>query len=325
MTLDVALIGAGTMGANHARTIAASSRSRLVLVVDTDRSRARDLAVATGTNWADSAADIRRVDAAVVATPAEAHTSIVLDLLARRIPVLVEKPASTEPSEVTAMVDAARAAETPLQAGFVERFNPVIRTALELLAVHGPAIHVMTVRHSPPSPRIATSVIHDLLIHDLDLAFRLTGANEVDDHAGTVWTPQPGAPAEIADVTGRTDTGAIFTCSASRMDQRKIREIRVVTATALLELDLLRRTMTVYRHVAQSSGLDPAGYQAQTVVDIPFVRQEGEPLALQWNAFCDLVTGDIDPIPVLDSIEPPHRIAASLEAQTRQVSAFRVA
>ncbi|MDJ0960271.1 MAG: Gfo/Idh/MocA family oxidoreductase [Acidimicrobiia bacterium] len=325
MTLNVALIGAGAMGANHARTIAASSRSDLVLVVDTDRSRARDLAVANGTNWADSVGDIRRVDAAVVATPAEAHTAIVLDLLARGVPVLVEKPASTDPNEVAAMITAARTAGVPLQAGFVERFNPVVRTALELLDVHGPALHVMTVRHSPPSPRITTSVIHDLLIHDLDLAFRLTGASAAEYHAGTTWSPQTGAAAEIADITGRTDTGAIFTCSASRMDQRKIREIRVVTATALLELDLLRRTMTVYRHVAQSSGLDPAGYQAQTVVDIPFVRQEGEPLALQWDAFCDLVDGAIDPLPVLESIEPPHQIAAALETQTRPVTAFRVA
>lgn len=325
MTLRVALIGAGAMGSNHARTIDAAPRSELALIVDQDQSRARDLAVAHGTNWADSAADIRRVDAAVVATPAEAHTAIVLDLLAAGIPVLVEKPASTEPDEVASMVAAARAAGVPLQAGFVERFNPVVRTALELLTVHGPALHVMTVRHSPPSPRIATSVIHDLLIHDLDLAFRLTGAGQVDHHAGTTWAPDAGAPAEIADVTGRTDTGAIFTCSASRMDQRKIREIRVVTPTALLELDLLRRTMTVYRHVAQSSGLDPAGYQAQTVVDIPFVRQEGEPLALQWNAFCDLAEGKIDPIPVLDSIEPPHQIAAALEAQTRPITTVRVA
>ncbi len=325
MTLRVALIGAGAMGSNHARTIDASARSELALVVDHDRSRAHDVAVAHGTNWADSGADIRRVDAAVVATPAEAHTAIVLDLLDAGIPVLVEKPAATQPDEVAAMVTAARTAEVPLQAGFVERFNPVVRTALELLAIHGPALHVMAVRHSPPAPRIATSVIHDLLIHDLDLAFRLTGASSADHHAGTTWAPQAGAPAEIADVTGRTDTGAVFTCSASRMDQRKIREIRVVTATALLELDLLRRTMTVYRHVAQSSGFDPAGYQAQTVVDIPFVRQEGEPLALQWDAFCDLVEGRIDPIPVLNSIEPPHRIAAALEAQTQPLTTFRVA
>ena len=325
MTISVALIGAGAMGANHARTVSASPRSRLDLVVDTDAQRARDLAAMSGAAWAESITDLHGIDAAIVATPAEAHTELVLELLANDVPVLVEKPASPDPDEVAAMVAMARRRRVALQAGFVERFNPVVRTALELLEVHGPALHVMTVRHSPPSPRIATSVIHDLLIHDLDLAFVLTGASCIDQHSGTTWSPSSGAQAEIADVTGRTDTGAIFTSSASRMDQRKIREIRVVTETALLELDLLRRTMTVYRHVAQSTGLDPAGYQAQTVVDIPFVRQEGEPLALQWTSFCDLVAGDGDIDQVLDSIEAPHRVAAALERQVHASGVMRVA
>ncbi len=53
MTLRVALIGAGAMGSNHARTIDASPRSELALIVDRDQSRARDLAVAHGTNCED--------------------------------------------------------------------------------------------------------------------------------------------------------------------------------------------------------------------------------------------------------------------------------
>ena len=44
-------------------------------------------------------------------------------------------------------------------------------TALSLLPEE--PWHVQTVRHSPVSFRIATNVVHDLLIHDLDLVARL--------------------------------------------------------------------------------------------------------------------------------------------------------
>lgn len=314
MTTSVALVGAGAMGANHARTIADSPRSRLALVVDVDRSRARELASTYDVPWTADIGQVAGVEAAVIATPAEAHLGPTLQFLSAGIPVLVEKPASTHPGEVGRMVARARFVGAGLQVGFVERFNPVIRTALEILEVHGPVIHVTATRHSPPNPRIATSVVHDLLVHDIDLALMLTKASETRILSASLWHSR-GIP-EISDVTGLTDGGAVFTLSASRMNQRKIREIRVVTPTALLELDLLRRTITVYRHVAEAATLVGNGYQAQTLIDIPFVRQEGEPLALQWAAFCDLVDGLIDPADAMAAIEEPHRIAAAVEASS---------
>lgn len=319
-TRRIALIGAGAMGANHARTIASSDRTELALVVDLDRDRAVEIAGMYGTAWTSDSAMIADVDAAVVATPAEFHTEIVLDLLSSGIPVLVEKPASPDPVEVRAMVDLARYRSVPLQVGFVERFNPVVQAAMEHLQVHGPAIHVTAVRHSPPNPRIATSVIYDLVIHDLDLVFRLTGAfgAEVGSIAG--WAPSAAAGPEIAGVCGTTDTGAVFSVSSSRMEQRKIREIRVTTSTVLLDMDLLRRTMTIYRHIQHAAGLDPAGYQAQTLIDIPFVRQEGEPLALQWRAFLDLIDGHRDLGDELDTIEAPHALAGQLVGAPRPVA-----
>ena len=181
----------------------------------------------------------------------------------------------------------------------------------------GPPLHTQVIRHSPPNPTMPTSVVHDLLIHDLDLVSRLGSGDLVTNPALLL---PAGSKSESADVTGWAgDMG--FNLSASRLDQRKIRDIRVVTATALLEADLLRRTMTVYRHVAHGLSVGN-GYQAQTLVDIPFVRQEGEPLALQWAAFLDAVA---DPsLRDLRGIVDVHSVAATIDAAGQPASAVSV-
>ena len=61
---------------------------------------------------------------------------------------------------------------------FVERFNPVVVTAADML--EGPFVHWVSVRHSPPAGRPTSHVATDLLIHDVDLALRLHGTNPID-------------------------------------------------------------------------------------------------------------------------------------------------
>ena len=72
---------------------------------------------------------------------------------------------------------------------------------------------------------------------------------------------------------------------------------------------------TVYRHRAhgQPAG-DAAGYRAETVIDVPFVRHRGEPLALQLDQFLRLIDGRADAGAERDSILPAHEVAERVEA-----------
>lgn len=319
--LAVGLVGAGMMGSNHARTIASSPRTALAVVMDVERERATSLAAMYGAAWTSSIDSLRGVDAVVVASPAEHHFDAVCGLISQGTPVLVEKPAAVDPEQVRSMVEAARFSGVPFQVGFVERYNPVIRAARDYMAHFGTPIHFSATRHSPPNPRIQTSVVHDLLIHDLDLGLQVMGGPGHVAVGSTTWSPGEGKPIEIADATATLANGAVMTLSASRMSQRKIRDIRIALETALLELDLLRRTMTVYQHIADAPGFDRAGYQSNTLVDIPFVRQEGEPLAIQWDSFCDLVEGRRDAEAELAGIHAPHSLAAEVESSEAVLSA----
>jgi predicted dehydrogenase len=314
--LRIGLIGAGSMAANHARVISESDDTELSVIVDIDKARAHRLAShfdALATDSLDPALDC---DAVVVASATDSHTRIALELIAHRRPLLVEKPIATNLSDVLKVCSAARSANVPLCCGFVERHNPVVKTALDFLDAE--PIHTVALRHSPADPRMTTSVIHDLLIHDIDLALQVRSKTATHRICATSW-PGTKNDQELVDCTIEFAEGGVATMSASRVGQRKVRSMVILTNTVLFELDLLRSDLTVYRNVHQEQA-DPLTYRAETVVDIPFIRRSGEPLALQFEHFLRLVRDDADPNSEIESIIRPHKIADRVAREVRKNS-----
>jgi predicted dehydrogenase len=303
---NLAVIGAGYMGANHARVITDSRRARPAVIIDAGIERARRVAAQFDTKASSDLSAALECDAAVVASPTDTHVGTALKLIDAGIPLLIEKPIATDIDDVEMLARVARERRTRVMCGFVERFNPAVTTAQSLL--EEPPIHMVAIRHSPAAPRIMNSVIHDLLIHDVDLALRIMPEDDVSDAFGTSWTP-PGCPVpEIADCTLHFADGTIATLSSSRAGQRKQRLIQIGTPSTLLELDLLRLDITVYRHVRHEQNEDNT-YRAETIIDIPFVRHGGEPLALQLERFLDLIEGKVDQLTELEGILTSHRVA----------------
>ena len=289
---NVALVGAGQMGANHARTIYRSEEFNLSYVVDADLERATTLAKQFNAVAVPSIDEVKNVQAAIVATSTNSHFGIVENLLGLKIPVLCEKPLTPSLETTRALIDVSERNSTPIQCGFVERFNPAFLTAKKLITQ--PVVHAQSVRHSPPAVRIASGVAEDLLIHDLDLALSIT-TSPVKAVAGSVYNSAFTGEDEIAECIVTLRDNAVFTLSASRMSQRKIRDWRICTAKDLFEIDLLRQTVTIYENINQEVGTGGgASYRARTTVDYPFIERSGEPLAMQLQHFNKLLSGDVD-------------------------------
>ena len=102
----------------------------------------------------------------------------------------------------------------------------------------------------------------------------------------------------------------------------------------MIEVDLLRRDVTIYRHVSESSVDGGArGYRQQTVIEIPELLTSREPLVAQFDAFLDLVEGRRDAAQERAGIWPPTGsstrfpaggsiISESQPASTRQKSSL---
>jgi predicted dehydrogenase len=308
----VALIGAGRMGSSHARVIAESLDADLGVVIDSDGAAAETLA---GASWARASADLEdalAADAVVIAVSTRAHLDCARPFLEAGLPVFVEKPLAPSLAEVDELLALAAAKDVPIMCGFVERFNAAFRTTASL--VEEPPLHLVALRHSPPAPRIASSVVGDMLLHDLDVALSLFGDQQVAVLGAAVHQPEGHEFPEIADCTLQFSSG-IAALSSNRMAQRKVRSLLVHAPGQTIDVDLLRQDVTVYRNVSQeiTRGDGGVGYRASTEIDIPFVRHLGEPLALQFGHFLDLVHGLADHDEERRRIRPSHAIMDEID------------
>lgn len=140
MTLRLALIGAGIMGADHARIFAEEVPGVAIQAIcDADQNRARGVAEATGATSvaSDPMAVIKdaSVDAVVIAAPDKFHAPLTLACIAAGKPVLCEKPLSQETGECLAVLEAEeKRGKRLVQIGFMRRFDPSYAEIKSLLS-----------------------------------------------------------------------------------------------------------------------------------------------------------------------------------------------
>ena len=310
--LRIALIGAGAMGSLHARVVAQSRDAELVCVVDPDRSAGEALAERWGSKWVPELDSFRDIDGVIVASPTSSHVEWASRALDADTPLLVEKPISDDLLLTDALLAQAGARAVPMTCGLLERFNPALCTALEI--VEEPVL-VTTVRHSHHLARILTGVSYDLLIHDVDLVLRMTDQmpESVSGYFGFAHPGTMPGVEDIAEATLRFDDGMLAALSANRISQRKVRTVVVNELAQLVEVDLVRQDVTVYRHIA-GEWLDGhgRGVRQQTVIDIPVVQNMREPLAEQLDHFIALANGQLDAAEELATLRAPHAVVAQV-------------
>ncbi|NRD25418.1 Gfo/Idh/MocA family protein [Frigoribacterium sp. VKM Ac-2836] len=302
----IALVGAGVMGSHHARVISQSPSADLVALVDPSPDTGRLVAERYGARWSPELPDLDDVDGVVVAAPTEYHRRIALDVLESGTPLLIEKPVAADLGVTREILAVADGRDIPLMCGFLERFNPAVLTAASI--VEAP-VHLTAVRHSPYAPRIRTGVGWDLLVHDVDLALRFLGdePSRVRSSLGH-FHPTSGSDSEdVAEAVLSYADGGVAHVSASRVGQRKIRQLSIYELDRLVEVDLLRRDVTVYRHVSENSADgEGRGYRQQTVIEIPEMLTSQEPLTAQFEKFLSLAAGQGDASAERASVLPAH-------------------
>lgn len=296
--VSVALVGAGHMGRLHARTVAASARARLDVVVDRHLDRAEALAEAAGCRASTRFDEVFAAEAAILATPPEAHVEAAATLLKAGLPVLAEKPLAIEFSDVERLLDTSELTGVPLMVGFVERFNPAVTAAVGLL--DGEPARIVARRSAPPVRRVNTPVALDLLIHDVDLALRFSGGGPVADVAALPSTGDHEVKCRLR-FEGRT----IAWLSATRapMEPRR-RTMSITSEGRVLHLDLLHRTVW-FRSRGRQGATGPAAVVPTT---------DRDPLATQLDHFLDLCAGEADAAAERTALRAPHAIGAALTA-----------
>ncbi|MFJ9788055.1 Gfo/Idh/MocA family protein [Streptomyces globosus] len=220
-TLGIAVIGAGRMGADHARRIGRTvGGARVVAVADPDGDRAKEVAAGLDGAYAltDPAAAVAApgVGAVLIASPAAAHEEAVAFALERGLPVLCEKPLAPDAAGALRVLEAEqRLGRRLVQVGFMRRHDAEYGQLKELLDGGGIGrplfLHCRHRNASSPPFFTADMLLGDSAVHEVDAARWLLG-QEVT--AVSVFAPAPSslAPEGLGDprfVLMETSGGAL--------------------------------------------------------------------------------------------------------------------
>lgn len=77
--------------------------------------------------------DEEKPDGAIVAVPNQLHVTAGLACIARKIPIIVEKPVADSVAEALTLVEAGERAGVPILTGHHRRHNPIMRKAVEIV------------------------------------------------------------------------------------------------------------------------------------------------------------------------------------------------
>ena len=282
------------MGQNHVRNLAAEKKFDLVGVYDINISQAKTVAEKFETAVFD---DIDRlldsIEAAVIAVPSSLHKEVALKAAAHGVHALVEKPLATNLADAEIIANSFAKRKLKLSVGHIERFNPVFME-LQKLIQGKKVFYIEACRYSPfsGSGRITdTSVVEDLMIHDIDLVCSLMNGRPVTSIHGrgeTVLSGQTDFATCLLDWGGQAH--AII--NASRISQNKERVIKVHTSDCYFEADLLAKTLSIAKSTNITIDITKdTFYKQDSVIQKVYIPVE-EPLKAELLSFYDAVVSD---------------------------------
>jgi len=236
--IRTAVVGAGKMGAIHAKVYSQLDNSDLVAVVDTDKDKAGKLASDYNCRaFTDCSELIDNVDAVTIAAPTTCHLDLARGFIENNIPVMIEKPLAASVAEGGQIVDLAEKHDVIVAVGHSERCNPVVQ-AMKRLNIEPKFIEAN--RISPyPFRSTDIGVVMDVMIHDIDIILSLAasrvkkidavGVNVIGDHE------------DICNARIVFKNGCIANVTASRLALKTERKVRLFSRQAYLSLDYLKK------------------------------------------------------------------------------------
>lgn len=289
--LRIGVIGTGHMGKNHVRNISEEKRFDFVGIYDANQEQAKAVAELYDVPAFNTMAELlAQVEAVVIAAPSSLHKEIALQAAECGVHALVEKPLATTSSDAEEIVNAFAKKNLFLAVGHIERFNPVFRE-LQKLTRPEDIFYAEATRYSPfsGSGRITdTSVVEDLMIHDVDLVCALMGKKDLRSVHGRgtpVQSPQTDFATCLLDFEGKSHA----VIHASRVAQNKERLLKVHTADCFICADLLQKTLEIYKSTNLTIDLaNDNSYKQDSVVQKVFVPMQ-EPLRAELIAFYESV------------------------------------
>lgn len=272
--LRAAVLGVGYLGNFHAQKYKNSTVAELVGVFDASADRAHKIAQDLQVKSFTQVAQLKgEVDIVTIAASTQAHYELAKWCLQNGIHVNVEKPITAELAQGEELVKLAKQNNLKLAVGHIERFNPALHEMLKLNMK--PDLMVLR-REGPFKTRAAdVSVLHDLMIHDVDLVLWLSKSDIKFFHVEKkkVFT----STWDWSEVHVELQNGQIVTMTASRISVVPQRSIQFVQKDQTLWGHL--GTMEIQHHQTATQGSEPVSIKTWTAEKQDALSQETDSFA----------------------------------------------
>ena len=293
--IRTAVVGAGKMGAIHAKVYDQLLQSDFVAVVDINAEKAQRLAQRYNCLAFTDCVDILdKVDAVTIAAPTVQHLKLAKIFIKNNIAVMIEKPLAVNVKEGRKIVALAKRKNSVAAVGHSERCNPVVQ-AIKRLDIEPKFIEASRVS---PYPFRSTDigVVLDVMIHDIDIILSLAASKikRVDAVGVSVIDEKE----DICNARIVFENGCIANITASRLALRTERKVRVFSRQAYLTVDYLRKSGIIIKADPNTNVVEWIKKQREsgdldlTAVNWPdllhieqLVIDDKEPVRLQQEAF----------------------------------------
>jgi len=240
--IKLGVLGTGHLGTHHTRILSQLPGAELVGIHDPDRDKMSKVSTEYGTRAFNDVDEMLALcEAVVVASPTATHRVVAEKAFLAGCQVLVEKPLADIASEGSLIVNAAAIAGKTLMVGHIEQFNPAFEAARPII---DKPLFVESHRLTAYRGRgLDVSVVHDLLIHDLELLLAILDDEVVsmDASARPILTDSP----DIANVRLRFSGGCVANLTASRISLSNMRKMRLFQLGAYISIDFGEKTVEI--------------------------------------------------------------------------------
>ena len=184
------------------------------------------------------------IDAATIAVPIDHLLEVGKTLASLGVNIFVEKPVGLRPQDIEDLIKTVKTSSIIAQPGFIVRYDPVTKALKEELKNTGKARYLIFKRLSRrPKHRMKFPIVYDLMIHDIDLSFYLTGSNIFRILSVHTSNSIDGVP-QVVSAHLRLGSSHALLISDGLLPV-KVREAEVITGDSYLKASFINRKLYV--------------------------------------------------------------------------------
>jgi UDP-N-acetylglucosamine 3-dehydrogenase len=300
--LNVAVIGLGNMGKNHARNYFEIEEATLVAVCDVNKTIGNALSEKFNCKYYEDYEEMfekEKIDAVSIVVPTNMHEKVAIYAIERGKHVLVEKPIASTLDSAQKIIESAKQNKVKLMVGHIERFNPAIQKLKEMILKDklGKITSIITKRVGVSPPQIKdANVIIDLGVHDIDIINYLIQkkVRSINAHAGKAIITDREDHAEIFILFEGDTSGFI---QINWITPIKIRTLSITGTKGYAELDYMTQELKVFESVYEKTFDDFKDlilkFGTPNVVNLNIDKKE--PLKEELKSFIDCILNDEKP------------------------------